>query len=71
MKLEQNHGVLNKILVKVVKDNGKYSIITNFKTEELKEMGYNIQEIKNMRKITIYDEILANPDIEKIGKDLN
>ncbi len=34
-------------------------------------MGYNIQEIKTMRKITIYDEILADPDIEKIGKDLN
>lgn len=57
--------------MKVVKDNGKYSIITNYKTEELKEMGYNIQEIKTMRKITIYDEILADPDIEKIGKDLN
>ena len=34
-------------------------------------MGYTAQEIKNMKKITIYDEILADPDITKIGKELN
>ena len=30
-----------------------------------------MQEINSMKKISIYDEILADPDIEKIGKDLN
>lgn len=64
-------GVLSKILVKIIKDNGKYSIITNYKAEELKEMNYKIEEIKNMRKISIYDEILSDPDIEKIRKELD
>lgn len=27
-------------------------------------MGYTIQEINSMKKISIYDEILADPDIE-------
>ena len=34
-------------------------------------MGYTIQEINSMKKISIYNEILADPDIEKINKDLN
>lgn len=34
-------------------------------------MGYTVQEINKMRKINIYDEILSDPDIEKIEKDLN
>lgn len=60
-------GLENKILVKIIKENNNYSIITNYKTEELKNMGYSAEEINNMRKISIYDEILANPDIEKIA----
>lgn len=64
-------GVLNKILVKIVKENNKYSIITNYKTDELKEIGYSAQEINAMKKISIYDEILTDPDIEKISKELN
>lgn len=34
-------------------------------------MGYTVQEINKMSKINIYDEILSDPDIEKIEKDLN
>lgn len=64
-------GILNKILVKIVKENDNYSIITNYKTEELKNMGFTIEEINSMRKISIYDEILANPDIDEINKELN
>lgn len=64
-------GVLNKILVKIVKENDTNSIITNYTTEELKNMGYSAQEINNMRKISIYDEILSNPDMDEISKELN
>ena len=34
-------------------------------------MGYTVQEINKMSKINIYNEILSDPDIEKIEKDLN
>ncbi len=64
-------GILNKILVKIVKENNRYSIVTNYTTEELKEMGYTAQEINNMGKISIYDEILSDPDLETLSKELN
>lgn len=64
-------GLLHKILVKIVRENDNNSIITNYKTEELKNMGYTVEEITNMRKISIYDEILSNPDIDDVNKKLN
>ena len=64
-------GLLDKILVKVIKDNNNYSIITNYSTSELKEMGHSMEDIKGMKKISIYDEILADPDIEEVSKKLN
>jgi len=63
-------GILNKILVKVVNENDNYCIIRNYKTEELKNMGYTAEKINNMRKVSIYDEVLANPNIEEISKEL-
>jgi len=30
-----------------------------------------MEEIKSMKKISIYDEILADPDLDKINKQLN
>ena len=34
-------------------------------------MGYSVEEINNIKKINIYDEILADPDIERISRELN
>lgn len=53
-------GYEDKILVKVLKSNEKYSIITNYTSEELLEKGYTSQEIRNLPSITMYDEILIN-----------
>ena len=64
-------GALDKILVKIVKENDNYSIITNYTTEELKGMGYEVQDINSIKKISIYDEILTDPDLDKISKELN
>lgn len=50
----------DKVLVKILKSNEKYSIVTNYTSEELTSMGYNSTEILNMPNITIYDEILIN-----------
>lgn len=59
-------GYLNKLLVKVSRSGDKYSIVEPFDTEELKEMGYSSEEIINYRKISIYDEIIINPDLSKV-----
>lgn len=59
-------GYLNKILVKVTRKNDKYSIVSNYDTDELKELGFTNSEINSMKKISIYDELALNPDLSKI-----
>lgn len=49
-----------EILVKVLRQNDTYSIVTNYDNEELKNLGYSAEEIENMKKIKIYDEILLH-----------
>lgn len=57
-------GYLDKILIKPVKQNEYYTIITNYESDELKELGYTSSEIRNLKKITLYDEIMLNPKSE-------
>ena len=59
-------GYLNKILVKVTRKNDKYSIVSTYSTEELKEIGFTDKEINSMKRIAIYDELFLNPDLSKI-----
>lgn len=59
-------GYLSKILVKVKKQGDKYSVVDSYSNEELKEIGYTDTEIANYRKISLYDEILINPNLDKI-----
>lgn len=54
-------GYSDKILIKVLKESKNYSIIDNYTTLELKEtLGYTVEEIKNMKNISLYDEIILN-----------
>ena len=59
-------GYLDKILVEVTRKNDKYSIVSNYSTDELKKLGYTTDEIINMRKLSIYDEVVLNPDLSKV-----
>ena len=59
-------GYYSKLLVKVLKETEDYSIVTTYTTDELKELGFSVQEISAYKKINIYDEILINPDLEKV-----
>ena len=54
-------GYKDKILVKVNKSNETYSIIEDYSTDELKELGWTSNEIVNNKSIGIYDEIMVNP----------
>ena len=49
-------GYLSKILVKITEKGDKYSIVTAYTTDELKELGFTSEEINNykiMKKIKI------------------
>ena len=59
-------GYLNKLLVKVKREGEKYSIVEPYDTEELKELGFSNEEIISYKKITLYDEVIINPDLTKI-----
>lgn len=59
-------GYLDKLLVKVKKQGEKYSIVEAYDTEELKALGKSNEEIVSYKKITLYDEVVLNPDLSKI-----
>lgn len=53
-------GYVEKILVKVLRQNDTYSIVENYEDDELRELGYTEEEISEMSKIKLYDEILLH-----------
>lgn len=53
-------GYEDKIVIKILKSNEKYSVVTNYTSEELSNLGFTATEIRNMPNITIYDEVLLN-----------
>lgn len=53
-------GYVEKILVKVLRQNDTYSIVTNYEKEELESMGYSEEEIEDMATINLYDEIIIH-----------
>ena len=54
-------GYTDDILVKILKNTENYSIIENYTSLELKELGYSTEDIRNMKNISLYDEILLRP----------
>jgi len=59
-------GYTDKIMVKVIRKNEDYSIIENYTVSELKELGYTMEEIENLKNISIYDQIRVNPTIDMV-----
>lgn len=57
--VRKKSGENQKVIVKVLKRNDKYSIISTYDTEELKLLGVDIQ---NYSKISQYDTILLYPN---------
>lgn len=58
-------GYLSKMLIKIKKQGDKYSIIQSYTTDELKKEGMTNEEIAKYKKISLYDEIIINPNVEK------
>ena len=59
-------GYLSKILVKVKKEGEKYSIVEPYDSDELKELGFSNDEIVSYKKISLYDEVILDPDLSKV-----
>ena len=59
-------GYLSKILVKVEYQNDKYSIVSSYDTEELRELGFTESQISSTKTLAVYDEIILNPDLSKV-----
>lgn len=59
-------GYLDKILVKKIRETKSYTLIGNYETDELKEKGYTVDEIKKMNRVSIYDEIISVPSKEML-----
>lgn len=53
-------GYTNKVNIKILKQNEKYAIVDNYKSDELKKLGYTVEEIEDRKTIGLYDEILKN-----------
>ena len=64
--VRNRNGYYNKILVKILRQNDEYCIVRQYKTEELKELGFENKEIYNMKNIALYDEIVINPTEEQM-----
>ena len=52
-------GYIEKIPVKVLRQNDTYSIVNNYEEDELRALGYTEEQISNMGKIRLYDEIIS------------
>lgn len=61
--IRNRSGYFSELLVKIEGRNEEYSLVAPYDTEELKELGYSITEIQNMKKISVYDEIVTNPGL--------
>ena len=59
-------GYLSKILVKVERQAEKYSIVEPYEADDLRELGFSNEEIASYKKISLYDEIILNPDLSKV-----
>ena len=51
-------GTEEKILVKVLRQNDSFSIVDNYTNDELLEMGYSEDSLKNRSQIKLYDRIV-------------
>jgi hypothetical protein len=52
-----NSNYRNDVFVKIVRQAGNFSIIDNYETSELEEMGLSKDKIVNQNEINMYDEV--------------
>ena len=68
--IRKKNGKFEKILIKILKQNDNYCIIDNYTANELQELGFSSDEIKSIKSIKLYDEIMTDPDMEQYYKNV-
>lgn len=68
LKKENNKD--KEVLVKIIKENDEYSIVKNYNTDELVELGFDEETIRKLNKIEEYDNIIINPNIKNVTERL-
>ena len=58
------NGREKKAMVKVLKNNKNYSIVRPYTTQELVETGLKDEEIRRIDTISLYDEVIVNPNLK-------
>ena len=59
-------GYYEKIYVNVLRNNNNYSIVKNYTTKELQELGIDNNQISNRKSISLYDQLVLEPTNEII-----
>ena len=57
---KKSAGYSEKVLVKVLRQNETYSIVTNYTDEELLELGFSEDKITDMIDLKLHDEIMLH-----------
>lgn len=60
--IKNRAGYLDKIMVKKLRATKNYTIVKNYETQELRDMGYDDEQIRKMKNVATFDEIISNPD---------
>ena len=66
-------GYTNKVNIKILKQNEKYAIVDNYKSDELKKLGYTAEEIedsKSMQNSKIYGCLIKQEHIISVPRML-
>ena len=58
--VRQRAGYLEKVYVKILKQNDKYSIVSNYSSDELESLGFDLKQMGTKKSINMYDEVLVN-----------
>lgn len=53
-------GYVEKIYVKILRQNDTYSIVENYTDEELRQLGWGEETINKRKQLNLYDEILLH-----------
>ena len=68
LKKENNKD--KEVLVKIIKENDEYSIVKNYNTDELVELGFDEETIRKLNKIEEYDNIIINQNTKNVTERL-
>lgn len=57
---KKSAGYSEKLIIKVLRQNETFSIVTNYTDEELAELGFSDEEISEMVELKLHDEIMLH-----------